>query len=158
MKRLFATGIVLFLGMSAVISASSAYADNVTVQVTASNLVSNIPQEFTTRQFALLRPWELEMPPAFQISPTPTTDNLSVNPLNNLPALEIIDHTPPNNGLTWFYYCNGLTFNYSQSTHTATVVFSGKIDSQSPGSGVQCTCSGSACSTTATVPAKFMLS
>ncbi len=138
--------------------ASESQDPSVTVTVTASTLVSNVPNDFKTEKFALLRPWELDTPPSFDISATPTTDQLTVNPLNNLAAFSIVDSVPPNKGLTWYYYCDGLQFNYAGSeTKTATVVFSGTIDPGNPGSGVQCTCSGSACSTTATVPARLVM-
>ena len=149
---------LLFIGIVAALSITSVYADTVAVRVTASTTVSNVPADFSTKQFALLRPWEFDSPPAFQISVAPTVDTLSVNSLNTMPALEVTDHTPPNNGLTWYYYCDGLKFNYAgSSNNSATVVFSGQIDPQHPGSGVACTCSGSACSTTATIPAKLFI-
>lgn len=149
-KKLLLIGCVAMLsaGLSAV-----SYAQQVTV--TASTTVSNVPKEFSQKAFALLRPWERDQIPSFIISAIAKTEKLSVNPLNTAPALDITDSTQ---SLSWFYYCDGLKFHYKAGSEAfATVVFTGKINATRPGSGVQCTCSGPACSTTHTVPATLMI-
>ncbi|MCX7125505.1 MAG: hypothetical protein NTU49_07125 [Gammaproteobacteria bacterium] len=148
----------LFIGLASVSAITTSYAD-VTVHVTASSIVSNVPADFAgNNQFGLERPWEFDMIPHFPISATPASSTLVVPAANNIPVLELRDHVPPNAGLTWLYDCDGLTFNYNNSTNeTATIVFTGTINAQQPGTGVECICSGSACSTTLPVPAKLVI-
>jgi hypothetical protein len=135
----------------------AALAENVSVQVTASNQVTNIPSNFGAPQFRLDKPWFYGALPGFAISATPSSSMLVVDPGFNMPGLSITNHDAPNNGLTWYYWCDGLTFHYTTQNPAATVVFTGTIDDQQPGGGVQCTCTGSACSTTATVSAKLVV-
>ncbi|EKD77187.1 MAG: hypothetical protein ACD_42C00447G0002 [uncultured bacterium] len=119
--------------------------DTLSVVVTASTQVTNLPKDFSKHEFALLRPWEFDEPPAFTINSMPTTHALQINPLNNMPALTITDQVPPNNGLTWYYYCPGL-FHYTKGvTENATVVFTGTVNADKPGGAVQCICTGNAC-------------
>lgn len=143
---------LLLIGLVSLFTVATSFAD-VAVQVIASSTVNNVPADFVgNNQFALLRPWEMDTPPSFVISAAPTMHVLTVNSANTMPALELKDHVAPNTGLSWFYYCNGLTFHYG-AANTATVVFSGQINAAQPGGGVTCTCSGTACSTTATLTA-----
>ena len=147
------------LGMVSCIFSMTVLADNIQVQVTAYSAVTNIPANFTgNNQFALLRPWEIDVAPHFAISSTPTTATLFVPAENTMPALELVDHVPPNNGLTWFYYCDGLTFQYHNGTdNNARVAFTGEINPTRPVGGVQCVCTGTACSTTQPVEAKLAI-
>jgi len=155
MKKSLIKKTVLLAGVAAAVSITSALAVTVPVQVTAATTVSNLPANFNVLQFTLLRPWEMDVAPSFAISSSPTSDTLLVNVQNTMPALEISDtNIPPNIGLSWFYYCNGLSFTYSQtSPNIATVTFSGMINASQPGTGVTCQCKGSTCSTTSTLPA-----
>ena len=139
------------------LSAISSQADAVSVTVTASTVVSNIPSDFSKHEFTLLRPWDFGQELGFVINATPNTADLDVDPRNTMPTLRITDESPDQKGLTWFYYCQGLHLNYANTNNTATIVFSGTINDQRPGTNVQCTCSGSACSTTQTVPASLFI-
>jgi len=145
------------IASSILMTSVGALANSVTVQVTASNQVTNIPADFGAPRFVLDKPWFTGDLPGFPISSTPTTHVLTVDSGFNLPGLSITDHVPPNTGLIWFYFCDGLTFHYTQPNAAATVVFTGQIDGSKPGTGVQCVCTGSACSTTAPVTARLVV-
>lgn len=139
------------------IASLSAHAE-VSVQVTAANQITPIPANFGAPRFVLDKPWFTGELPGFSISSVPTTDVLLIDPDFNIPGISIEDHVAPNKGLTWFYYCDGLKFNYTGAgVSTATVVFTGTVDPHQPGGNVQCTCSGSACSTTESIPARLMI-
>lgn len=130
----------------------------ITVNVTASTQVTNIPADFGAPHFALDKPFYFGQLPDFAISAQPTMSALTIDPGFTIPGLSITNHVAPNNGLTWYYWCDGLNFQYdTNSVANATVVFTGTIRADAPGGGVQCTCSGSACSTTKTMPAKFVI-
>lgn len=150
---------LLIAAAVAACSITPALADHVSVNVTASTLISNVPSFFALNQFALTRPFDVSTPPSFPISASPTSQTLSVNPNSNMPALLLTDtdSSSPNYGLTWYYYCQGLTLNYGPANNNATVVFSGQISVGTPGTDVTCSCSGSSCSTTASVPAKLVM-
>ncbi|HLD84537.1 MAG TPA: hypothetical protein VI844_02055 [Coxiellaceae bacterium] len=141
----------------ALLSVISHQAGAMTVTITASSTVSNIPSDFSKHEFTLMRPWDIGQEPGFIIDAAPSTSTLDIDPRNNMPTLRITDESPDQKGLTWFYYCQGLRLNYANPDNTADIVFSGTIDDHRPGGDVQCTCSGSACSTTQTVPTSLLI-
>lgn len=159
MKAFHTTTIALIVGLAATGITASLFADSVQVNITASTQITNVPSDFNVVQFALLEPWYFGPAPGFAISSTPNEQTLSVDSGFNVPTLELTDNTPtsPNHGLTWFYACNGLTLNYGSGANTATIAFTGQIYIGNPSYGVTCTCSGSTCSTTATLPAKLVM-
>lgn len=125
--------------------------DSITVHLTGSSTVTNIPAQFTQEQLVLTHPWNFGTPPGFNITATPTSDDLTVPTEDNMPALTL---TAQQDGgtLTWYFYCNGLTLDYSKPNPNATIVFSGAAPS-TPGHNVQCQCIGAACSTNEPVTA-----
>lgn len=159
MKILRLKKAALILSLAASMMSVAAVADTVQLNATASTLVTGIPKDFNTVQFVLMEDWYFGPMPNFPISSTPVSQTLSIDSGFNTPGLELTDNTPGsrNRGLTWFYACNGLTLNYSDSaTNAATVVFTGVLAS-APSYGVTCTCSGSACSTTSPIQAQLVM-
>lgn len=157
MKAYHLKKVAMILCLAASFMSVAAVADTVELNATASTQVTGVPKDFNTVQFVLMEDWYFGPMPSFAISSTPVSQTMSVDSGFNTPALELTDNTPGsrNRGLTWFYPCNGLTLNYNDAgTNSATVVFTGVLAS-APSYGVTCTCSGSACSTTAPVHAQL---
>lgn len=138
---------------AALLSVAAFSANAMTVNVTASNQITQLPPGFSDTQFVLDEPWFIGYLPGFPITAAPTHSQLNVDPGFDMPGISMTNA----NGLTWFYYCSGLKFNYQTHDNSAIVIFSGKIDEESPGTGVQCQCAGAICSTTAKISAKLMV-
>jgi len=127
------------------------YADSIVV-VTANETIGALPAE-TSAMFGLTFPWwpfADKSLPEFPITETPTTQSLNYRDTHgnqfNIPTLLVIFMSGENQGLTWYYYCDGLTFHYDKINPSATITFSGNL-SPDPGGDVICHCTGNACST-----------
>ena len=127
---------------------------SIAVTVSAANYLTNVPANFTMREFTLSAPWNSEWTPGIDVDEELRTATIQTSPKHTLLTLRLGD---PKMGLSWYYYCDGLVFEYNrQPPYTATVTFHGEINNQQPGTGVFCKCDGPLCSTTRSVKARFL--
>src|SRR3990167_8147831 len=113
---------------------SSAYA-SVSFYATVVNKLT-LPTDFSSPWFVLDKLWFAGPLPGFPITGPVTTRDIAVsNQYFNMPGLQV-KPSSSQPGLRWYYFCDGLTIDYSHQPTTATLVFEGNVNPLQPGTGL----------------------